>query len=317
LTFELPPAAIAAALALQSPPPALPEPVRAMVGSALAAGDPGTVDAVAKVAMADFPAGAAEIRQMTAAHYQEQATLRARAAAEALAQRRDAERAAAAAAEQARIEAQEWKGEIELGASRSTGNTRNLGLYGALKLAQDTDHWRHRFAARADVQKTNDVTTTERITGSWQPAYKFDDRLYAFGLAQYDRDRFLGISHRLTAGGGVGYGLIAETDVRLDLEGGPAVRYTNQTDEPARTSIAARGSAALRWKVTPTFSLTQDAAFFLERDGTNATATTAIDTKLFGPLKARFSYNLQYEQDAPNGQDKLDTLSRATLIYGF
>lgn len=317
MTFELPPAAIAAALALQSPPPDLPKPVRAMVASALAAGDPAGVDAVVKLASADYPAGAAEIRRMTADHYQQQATLRARAASDALAEQRAAARAAAEKAEQARIEAQEWKGEIELGASRSTGNTRNLGLYGAMKLARDTDHWRHRFTARADVQKTNEVTTTERISGSWQPAYKLDDRLYAFGLTQYDRDRFLGIAHRFTAGSGFGYGLIAQTDIRLDLEGGPAVRYTDQTEEPSRTSLAARGSAALRWQVTPSFSLTQDAAFFVEAGGTNATATTAIDTKLFGPLKARFSYNLQYEQDAPAGQDKLDTLSRATLIYGF
>jgi putative salt-induced outer membrane protein len=38
---------------------------------------------------------------------------------------------------------------------------------------------------------------------------------------------------------------------------------------------------------------------------------------LFGPLKGRLSYNVQYERDAPEGQKRTDTVSRASLVYAF
>jgi putative salt-induced outer membrane protein len=167
------------------------------------------------------------------------------------------------------------------------------------------------------VQETNGVTTTERVTASWQPNYKFDDRLYAYGLGQYEHDQFLGYANRYTGGGGLGYRLVAGSKLILDLEGGPVLRQTDFIDEPNETTIAGRASLSMRWKVTPTLQLSQDAAVYVEQGNNNATSTTALDTRLLGALKARFSYNLQYERDTPAGRESLDTLSRATIVYSF
>jgi putative salt-induced outer membrane protein len=42
-----------------------------------------------------------------------------------------------------------------------------------------------------------------------------------------------------------------------------------------------------------------------------------LDTRLIGRLKARFSYDVQYEDRKLTGHEPLDTTSRATLVYSF
>lgn len=44
---------------------------------------------------------------------------------------------------------------------------------------------------------------------------------------------------------------------------------------------------------------------------------TALDAKISGALTARLSYSMQHESDPLPGREKLDTTSRATLVYGF
>lgn len=290
---------------LDLPPPTLPSTVRAMIDAATTGDDPAAVAAVVKVARQTNPAFTAEIDRLYAAWND-----RIRARREAV------DRAARERLEAAGV-LDNWKGEIEAGASRSTGNSSSLGLYGAVGFTREGIDWRHKLSGRIDVQETNGATTTERASLSWQPNYKVDDRLYAYGLGQYEHDRFLGYDHRLTLGGGMGYGVIAEKTMKLDIEGGPALRYTDFIDDPARTTVAGRASLAFRWSITPTLQLAQNAAVYVESGNSDASATTSLDTRLIGSLKARFSYNVKYEGDAPAGRDAVDTLSRATLVYSF
>jgi putative salt-induced outer membrane protein len=296
---------VAAAPAPAASPEALPPPVRAMIDAAIAAGDAPGVAAVLRFARETNPAAAAEIDAIDAAW---QAELAAREAAAAEARKQSL--AAAGPLDH-------WKGQLELGASRSTGNSNSLGLYGALSVERSGLEWRHKLTGRADVQETNGNTTTQRVLASWQPNYRFDDHFYAFGLAQYEHDKFLGYSDRYTASGGVGVGVVASPRLKLDFEGGPAFRHTAFTDGRAASTLAGRASLDLNWKIAPTLQLTQTSALYVEAGDTSASALTALDTTLLGALKARFSYNIQYERNAPAGVKPVDTLSRATLIYSF
>jgi len=103
----------------------------------------------------------------------------------------------------------------------------------------------------------------------------------------------------------------------VDFEGGPAFRRTAFTDGGTASTLAGRASLDFNWKIAPTLQLTQNSALYVESGDTSASALTALDTTLLGALKARFSYNIQYERNAPTGVKPVDTLSRATLIYSF
>ncbi|SFS10237.1 DUF481 domain-containing protein [Sphingomonas jatrophae] len=292
-------------------PPELPRTVRDVIEAAIDSGDPAAVAAVVKFARASNPETASEIDTIHKAYL---ARLAAREARE-----KAAKREALAAAGPLDF----WKGTIEVGATRATGNSDTLGLYGSLGLTREGLLWTHKLVGRIDYQRTDETTTASRALLSWQPRRTLGERFYGYGLAQYERDRFLGYSMRLTGGGGLGYRLVAQRGLQLDLEGGPALRRTNFTDEAEfterthATTLAGRASLALRWKVSPTLDVTQDSSIFVERGATNASATTALDTRLIGGLKARISYALTYERDAPDGREPLDTLGRATLVYSF
>jgi putative salt-induced outer membrane protein len=294
-------------LFLDLPPPAteLPKATRDLIEAAFEAGDETTVTALFKLARLTNPQAGRQIEALEAEISARRAEKIARAA------RERADRLAAASF------IDNWKGEIELGGSRSTGNTQSVAVYGALALDREGLRWQHSLKARVDYQRSRQRTTADRYRIIYQPSYKINDGMFIYGLGQFERDRFRGFSSRYTASTGLGFTLISTPDVKFNMQGGPAGRFVARIDEPDRTTIAGRASMALRWKITPTLSLTEDAAIYLERGDTNAQSTTSLETRLLGRLKARFSYDLQYEDRNFTGREPLDTISRATLVYGF
>ena len=118
----------------------LPDPVRAMIETALATDEPQTIAAVIAVAKRANPDSVAEIEAMTADHERD---LAAKAQAKA-----DAERERLASAGVFSL----WTGQVELGGSWSTGNSRTLGLYGGAKLKRSGLDWQHDLSLRVDYQ---------------------------------------------------------------------------------------------------------------------------------------------------------------------
>ena len=279
--------------------------IAAMLDAAYRSGDDATIRAVVGVAKATFPDQSIEIDRLAAGD----AAVLAQTRKEA--QMRQQQRIAEATFFEI------WKGELEVGASQSNGTSDVAGIYASAKLTRDGLAWRQKFAARMDYQRTNGLTTTERALAAYQPIYKFSDDGYLFGLAQYERDRSLGYLNRETIGAGIGLTAFKTARGRVDFEGGPAVRVTDFIDQPNRTTLAARGSIAARYALSPSLNFSEDASLFVESGDTTASSTSSIDTRLIGRLKAKLSYNIQYEQDAAAGQKSLDTVGRATLVYAF
>ena len=279
--------------------------IAAMLDAAYRSGDDTTIRSVIGVAKATFPDQAIEIDRLAAGD----AAVLAQTRKEA--QMKQQERIAEATFFEI------WKGEIEVGASQASGTSDVGGVYASAKLTRDGLLWRQKFTARIDYQRTNGLTTTERALIAYQPNYKLNDDSYVFGLAQYERDRSLGYLNRETFGAGVGLTAFKSPRGKLDFEGGPALRETDFIGQPNRTTLAARGSFAARYALSPSLNFSEDASLFVEAGDTTATATSAIDTRLIGRLKAKLSYNVQYEQDAAPGQKTLDTVGRATLVYAF
>jgi putative salt-induced outer membrane protein len=284
---------------------ALPDGVRAMIEAAIASGDAKTIETVIRLARETHGLAGAEIDSI-----QQRWRLRVAEAEERQKQERQIQLAGADLFD-------EWKGQVELGASRSTGRSSYLGLYGSVAFNREGLRWRHKILGRAEVQNGRNVTDTERLIASWQPNYRFGDRLYAYGLGQFESDQAQGYDARYTAGAGIGYIVLAGPGAKLDVEGGPAFRHVEPDGRAAESSVATRASINLSWSIVPTIELKQTTALYLEEGDSSASALTSLDAQLLGPLKARFSYDVRYENSVRTGGESLDTLSRATLIYSF
>jgi putative salt-induced outer membrane protein len=209
------------------------------------------------------------------------------------------------------------KGRAELGGYVSTGNTDNVGLTAAIEVKREGLEWRHKLRLQADYQESLGLVTRERYLAAYEPNWKFDDRAYMYGAAQYESDRFSGFYDRLSLSSGAGYSAIKSPAVKLDLELGPAYRLTRFIDDKKESNLAARGSMDFGWKLSRSISVTQNASAYLQQANSTVSSRSALLAKLFGPLSAQFSYTLQYESTPPIGRETTDTTSRAALVVDF
>ncbi|WP_129791708.1 YdiY family protein [Sphingosinicella sp. CPCC 101087] len=304
LIIEVPPPAIFLGAAPPAPP-ALPPAIARLIRAAMASGDEAAVTSIVRHARQTFPSAQQEIAALRSEFDR------------ALADRRSA----AAQAAHERLASprvfDNWKGNVELGASRTTGNVESFGFYGAIEAERRGVSLDHSISARADFQETNGVQSAERITASWRPRYRIDDDLNVYGLAQYEHDPLIALSSRYTVGGGVGYSVVDKADMKLRLDGGPAIRRTRTTAGEVFTAVGGRASLDFDWKITPTLELKQDGSFIMDGGNESGRSVTAIETRLFGPVRARLSYELRYEHNSAIGTESFNTSGRTTIVVGL
>ena len=286
-----------------------------MIDTAIATGDAAKVAAVIAVARSSFPEDAAEIDELEAGWKLAKAE-------------RDA------AAEEARVAQIEnagllelWSGEGELGGFQSSGNTDSVGVAASLKLKREGIDWSHRLRARVDYQRQNGVTSREQYLFAYEPRWQFDDRMFVYGLAQYESDKIQGFSGRYAVSGGVGFKVVDRDGLSLSVKAGPAYRVTEYTDGRTENRIAALAGLDFDWRIFERLTFSQDANALAESggeaqlivDGSNTSLTfvSGLDFLISNRLRSRLSYQLDYDSNPPVGKVSTDTLTRATLIYGF
>jgi putative salt-induced outer membrane protein len=283
----------------------LPGPVRAMIESAIRTDNAAAVAAVVKAAKETQPQDSAEIDAMKQ-KFDETHSLVA-------AEKAQNERERVLAARPLQL----WKGEGEIGAFRSTGNTTNAGVAVGLKLARHGVFWEHNLRFNADYQKTSGVVSREQYLASYSPRYTLSERFYLYGLAQYEKDRFQGYAGRYSLSPGFGYRVFDDEELKLSFEGGPALRLTDYIDEPQRTTVSGLGSVDFAWNVSPSIKITQQGSAYIETANSTFVSTTALEAGMTKSLKARLSYRYEHDTDPPDAARRTDTLSRFTLVYGF
>ena len=287
-------------------PPIVPaDPVRNMLAAAIASGKDADVEAVAKLAMDTHPHDAAEIEARLVAYRAERQRLRDEAASAA--------RAKLAAAKIW----ENWKGEGQIGASQSSGNTKSAGLSAGLALSRQGIDWTHKLRAQADYQRTNGRTSVERYLVEFEPQYRISDRAFGFGFGRWEHDRILGYDTRWNVSGGLGYKVIDGKTMSLSLKGGPAWRQTDFISGARDSELTALGGLDFGWQLSPTLRLTQVASTIIGEANSSTNSLTALNAKLSGALSARIAYSAQIDTTPPPGIESVDTQTRFTLVYGF
>lgn len=276
----------------------LPPPVRAMLDAAIASGSDADIAAVARAAKATNPDDAAQIDAIVSAHH----LTRAEAVLE--------EKMQAGFFDG-------WRGSGELGGFLTTGNTDSTGLSAGLTVTKDGIKLRHKVRMAVDYQRSGGVTTRDQWLASYEPNFQLNDGFYLYGLSMYEKDRFQGFSDRITLSGGFGYRLLDTTRLTLDVKGGPAWRSTDWIGEPAANELQWLAGSDLVWHVSPGIDVTNSAQALWGPDNNSYSNTASLTAKISGALSARLSYGLRHETNPPPDAERTDTVTRATLVYGF
>lgn len=220
-----------------------------------------------------------------------------------------------------------WTGKGELGGFRATGNSSNSGVTAGLSLQRDGIDWTHKINVRADYQRNNGVTSREQYFAAYETNYNVSDRLFVYGLTQYERDRFQGFSARYAVSGGLGYQIVDEPNIQLSAKAGPAYRVTEFVDGTSESRLAALLGIDFDWTITDRLKLTHDtnavaetggtATAIIDSSNTSINLVTGLNAKVSDRVSARLSYAIEYDSNPPLGAVQTDTLSRITLIYDF
>lgn len=281
--------------------PALAEPItpsiRAMVERAAQSEDQAKIDAVVAVAKEMHPESSGEIDTIIAA----------------AASKREAAR-------QERMASagffDNWTGSGELGGSIATGNSDTVTATAGLNLNKESRNWRHTITALADLQRSDGENAQERYAAGYKIERNLSERLYVLGTLGWERNAVSGLRSRFTEALGLGYKLIDNPGVTWRLEGGPALRQAKFVDRD-ENGVAFRAASDFGWAITPNTQFSQITSAYLEGGSSSILSSTALTAGLGGAFSARMSFNVQYESDPPVGDKHTDTVTRATLVYGF
>ena len=211
-----------------------------------------------------------------------------------------------------------WKGEIELGGSRATGNTETEKINAAAKINLISGPWDTTASAGYDFAKDSGDINAQRLRAGINTKYRYTDRAFAYGLIDYDDDRFSGFTYEITQSAGLGYRLIDTKDWEVEVSAGPALRISEiKSTGEQDVEPGARSDASIIWRISDNaqFSNTTSVTWGQERMITEN--TTALTMKIIGELSGRLSHNLRYNSEAPVGTESTDTLTKASLVYGF
>lgn len=308
---------VAASASLSSAPALaeLPDGARAMIEAAIATGDKAKVSTVIDLARSTWPDDTSEIDALASQWNTALAEKEAQAAAEKTQRIRNAGLF------------DQWSGEGELGGLHTSGNTDSVGFTTSLKLKREGIEWTHLIRARADYQRQNGTTSREQFLAAYEPRWQFDDDVFVYGLAQFERDRIQGFSRRYAVSGGLGYTLADNDDLKIAVKAGPAYRITDYTDGRTESRLAGLVGFDFDWQVFDRLKLTQDTNALAETGGeatlivdganTSLTLLTGLDFQVTDRLRSRLSYQVDYDSNPPAGAVSTDTLTRATIVYGF
>lgn len=211
-----------------------------------------------------------------------------------------------------------FSGEAAFGGYLSTGNTDEWGITGALAMKRQGLRWVHNLDLKVDVKEENGQRSSERILANYVLRRNFNkSRWFAFAGLRFEHDRFQGIERRFGQAAGTGYQILKGKTADWEIMAGPVLRQTRYIDEPGSSTLGLFGRTRFSWKLTDTLKFSQNVEGVLDGDNDGLAVTSAITSNLYGDFALRLSFTAELETDPPEGREKLETYSRATLVWDF
>jgi len=222
-------------------------------------------------------------------------------------------------------EADNWKGETELGVLITSGTTEETNIKGRLGLVHEVETWRNTGEFRTNYFFTKDATTTEKYLAELETNYKFDKNQYWFLRGSYEDDRFSGYDFESTVTTGYGNRVWNSGDRSfLDLSVGAGYRYNKldmvnaegeDTEEEAIARLAGQFDYALSENSLFRQKLSTEVG--LDENNTVTESETSLQANVVGNLSMKAAFRVKHVSDAPAGSENTDTETSLSLLYGF
>lgn len=212
----------------------------------------------------------------------------------------------------------DWTGELAAAFDRETGNTQTESVILSYDVARESEDWRHQSDGRVRYKTEDDQTINEDYRLRLSTDWKFDDRMFLFGEAEYVKDEFSGFDYRITESIGLGSRWKWDEDASFfDLRASVGGRHLNSTTPGADVEHTAvfKPAAELHWHISDRVNLNQKAGSTIGSDVTITETETSLNYALNHKLALKLSFQLEHTSSVPAGTEKLETYTSTGISY--
>lgn len=221
-----------------------------------------------------------------------------------------------------------FRAAVGLGASLSTGNSRNTSLSFAADAVRATEGDKSSLFATALYNRSAGVTTSEKMRLGGRHDHDMTPRLFVFGALEFERNKFANLQLRSQVAAGAGFHAVKTERLRWDLFGG--VGYTKDDfKDPMLIDGAVRDSYGYAnlllaeestHQLTGTTSAKQRFAFMpnLKNSGEyRATWDAGLAVAMSTALNLNVGLGVSYNSEPGPGRKSTDTLLTTGISMKF
>lgn len=215
-----------------------------------------------------------------------------------------------------------WKTKITAGGALSDGNTESANLHASLLITRETERMVTKFDAAYFYAETDGDESENRFTTGIQNDWlNPGSKWFYFARARFDADEFQSWDTRLSGHGGIGYRLLEDEPLKLNLRAGAGVsKEWGSDDEELRPELLFGIDGS--WKVTENSDIVFDSTIYPDLDNTgefrtlsNVGYSVLLDEKTSLSLTAGLQH--EYQSDVDPGREKSDVRLFAGLALEF
>jgi len=210
-----------------------------------------------------------------------------------------------------------WKSNVELGAVKTSGNTKTFIINAKGKFVHEGIKLRDTITASANNSTDNNTTTAESYDASLQEDWKITERDYLFIRYGFQSDRFAGFKRRTSETVGYGRDLIKTDMLHWKAEIGGGLRQTRFVNNSNKSEAILRGATGLSWKVSDSALFTQDLSTEGGKNGWATESITALQHKLNSHLSSKISVKVEHNSKVIAPVKSTDVESAVTLVLNF
>jgi len=232
----------------------------------------------------------------------------------------------------AKLAAQAWKRQVELGGTGSRGDTEEVSLYAAFKANQKDDEGKWAFdIAGYHSEANNEISKSEATAGMLRDWYFQESPWFITAGARYDYHKFGAFGHRLQGSAGPGYRLLKDEKfdwvVRSGLGAKKAwanTRLTPKEHNDFEDDVIPEANIGTQftWRISARQTFDAGTTFYFDlldphsnRLASNADWTIKIDPE--NSLGFKIGVTNEYNSDVLGDTRNNNFKFYAALVYGF
>jgi putative salt-induced outer membrane protein len=235
---------------------------------------------------------------------------------------------AAAHGEKGEPPPQGWSGSVAAGYVATSGNSDSSNANFKGTLQYDQDRWHHSALATAIGSSQDEDTSAEAYKAQLKSKYDVTEVIYAFGLLEYNSDRFSAYDYQLFEVAGLGWRVFRTGTQELNLEAGLGATQSrlDQPDPPALpltsderdvNELVGRIGADYHWHISENAVFSETVATNIGSDNTYIESLTELKAGIIGDVALVLGYLVKHNTDVTPGTDKTDTQTSISLEYKF